>query len=242
MGQIPKVLKLGILQTDSVPVALKASFGDYPDMFQAMLSGAATDTVTTGVFNVVLGEFPDNIADYDGYLITGSRRSVYEHESWIEQLQEFVVALDKRKISLVGVCFGHQIIAQALGGDCRRAPVGWGVGVKEARILVNKSYMLPSLSSISILVFHQDQVMRLPDRAELIGSNDFCENSMFQIDSHILAIQGHPEFSKGYIEALLRSRREIIGEQVFVSGMASLERPTDKTAISQWIIRFLAGR
>ena len=125
-------MKIGILKTDAVREEWVSEHGEYPDMFAALL-GAADPALTFTTYDVRLGEYPAAIEDEDAYLITGSRHSVYDPLPWIAPLMDFVRELDQRRIKLVGICFGHQLIAEALGGSTRKAEQGWGVGLHRHR-------------------------------------------------------------------------------------------------------------
>ena len=130
-------------------------FGDYPDMFENVLREAATDNIEFSVYDVANGHYPDAVGECDGYIITGSRKSVYDDEAWIHRLREYVVELHETRTRLVGICFGHQIVATALGGNTEA--VGWAVGVHESQILIRQDFMQPYLKRISVLVSHRDR-------------------------------------------------------------------------------------
>ena len=184
----------------------------------------------------------DAIADCDGYVITGSKKSVYDDEPWIHRLHDYVVSLHNAKAKLVGICFGHQMVALALGGNTEASVKGWGVGVHISNIIVNKPYMQPASGALAAIVSHKDQVTDLPPGAELLATNEFCPNSMFQIQDHILTFQGHPEFCKSYSRALMDWRQEILGNEVHQAGVASLKNDIDGDVLAQWMIRFIAAK
>jgi len=116
-------VKLAILETGAPPAPLIARFGRYPAMFERLL-GAGFDHAS---YDVAAGELPARVEDHDGYLITGSPAGVYEPLEWIAPLLDFLRAA--RGAKLVGVCFGHQALAQALGGHVEKSERGWGVGL-----------------------------------------------------------------------------------------------------------------
>ena len=169
--------RIGILQADSVREEFQDAFGSYPGMFRSLLSQAAADAslpVDFAVFDVEHGEYPAEIDACDAYVITGSRESVYADLPWIATLSNYVRSLHAARKKTVGVCFGHQLVAQALGGQTRPADVGWGVGVHRMRILAEERWMQPPLPAVSLLSSHKDQVVKMPPGARLLGSNDFC--------------------------------------------------------------------
>ena len=126
-------MKLGILKTDAVRPEWVPEFGEYPDMFVALLE-QADPSLEFVVYDVEEGQYPDDIEEVDAYLITGSKSSVYDDKPWIARLMDFVQELDRRRKKLVGICFGHQLVAQALGGEAAKSPKGWGVGLAHASI------------------------------------------------------------------------------------------------------------
>tara|TARA_R110002073_G_scaffold1940_15_gene13635 strand:- start:5837 stop:6559 length:723 start_codon:yes stop_codon:yes gene_type:complete len=235
-------MKIGILKADSVLPQFQGEFGDYPDMFVARLSANSEQEVSFQTYDVEHLEYPADIDDCDGYVITGSKKSVYDDEPWIHQLEEYVRTLDRARKPLVGVCFGHQLVAQALGGQTRPADVGWGVGVHTSELVSEKDFMQPSLNQIRVLVSHKDQVTALPEGSERLASSEFCPNAMYQVGEHIFCLQGHPEFIKPYSESLMNLRREILGETLFEEGVESLEQPLDSDTLARWMLNFLQSR
>jgi len=232
-------MRIGILQADRVDEEPRERFGDYPAMFVDSLGPAAGDTEFE-FFDVQQGRYPDRVDDYDGYLITGSRAGAYDDDPWIDDLTAFVCEARTADVKVVGICFGHQLIAQALGGRVGPAPNGWGVGVHTWTIVRPEPWMSPPLSEFRLLASHRDQVEALPPGARLLAQSEFCPIAAYVADGCMLGIQGHPEFTKAYAEFLMDRRRDQIGP-AFEPGMRSLEQPIDTTAIANWIMAFLRG-
>jgi len=233
-------MKIGILQCDSVKSQFQAQFGNYPEMITALFQPWAP-AISFEVYDVVAGHYPSSIEACDAYITTGSKASVYDDEAWITVLQAFIVRLRASKIKLIAICFGHQLVAQAFGGKVSKSGKGWGVGVHMMQLEHIKAWMVPLQDACHLLVSHQDQVVSLPAGAELIAGSDFCPHAMFQLDESILTIQGHPEFSKPYAEALIGFRRELLGEPVYAAGINSLQLPTDERLIAQWMMEFISS-
>lgn len=233
-------MKLGILKTDTVRPEWSPEFGEYPDMFMALL--AREDASLEFVSYDVEGEvYPADIDEVDAYLITGSKFSVYEDQPWIAKLMDFVRELHARRKKLVGICFGHQIVAHALGGKTEKSPKGWGVGRHTHRFTRMPAWHDQGDAAFDILVSHQDQVVSNAPGAQVLASSDFCENAVVQIGDHILTFQGHPEFVPDYSREIMEFRRETIGEAVYEAGVASLEKDHQGQRVARWIVNFLAA-
>jgi GMP synthase-like glutamine amidotransferase len=240
-------MKIGILKADTVLDQFAAVFGEYPSMIEKVISLAAPDiksdfqpeSIACVTYDVENQQYPQNINECDAYIITGSKKSVYDDEPWIHRLRDFVVELDKTKTPTIGICFGHQMIAEALGGEAGAADVGWRVGVHKVQVQASADYMEPIIADFSLLYSHKDQVTVLPDGSRLLAGNSQCPNAMYQVGQHMLAVQGHPEFVKDYSRGLLAFRREQIGEKLYAAGVASLAEATDELLVVSWFIRFL---
>ena len=230
-------MNLGILLCDKVSEVFVADHGQYPEMFANLLR-PADSTLEFTVFDAEHGELPTDIHAVDAYLISGSRHGVNDDYPWIRKLEEFVCTLHASQKKLIGICFGHQLIAKALGGKVIKSPKGWGVGMSQNQIYQLKEWMRPSLNCFNLLVSHQDQVIELPTGAEILAGSDFCPNYMMQVGS-FFSVQGHPEFTKSYSRDLMVSREDSVNEIEFAKGMKSLELHEDDTIIAQWIVNFL---
>ena len=235
-------LHLGILQTDSVLEDLQPRFGDYPSMFKGLFR-AEDPTMNITTYNVQHA-LPDSL-DCDAYLITGCKLSVYDDLPWIRELAEFVRQAIAAKKKILGICFGHQLIAHFFGGEAGPAPVGWAVGVQTSDVVLNPRWMnavgVPP-SQLNLVSSHKDQVLKLPDGAEVFATSDFCEVSGFTMGNEVLTIQGHPELTTDYSQALMGVRRQLLGEEVYQAGIDSLQKNTDERLFTQWMLAFINDR
>ena len=234
-------MKLGILKTDAVRPEWVPEFGEYPDMFIALLGQADSD-LEFAVYDVEAGHYPADIDEVDAYLITGSKSGVYEDKPWISTLMDFVRELNRRQKKLVGICFGHQLVAHALGGKVEKSSKGWGMGLHTHQFKCAPAWHDQGDVNLNILVSHQDQVVTAPQNADVLASSEFCENAVCQIGDHILTFQGHPEFVPDYSREIMTFRRKLIGEEVYAAGLASLSGNHEGERVAQWILNFLRSR
>ncbi|NDR59116.1 type 1 glutamine amidotransferase [Aliiruegeria sabulilitoris] len=219
-------MRIGILMTGHAPEELVSEIGDYPSMFRSLLDGHGFEFQS---WAVVDGVFPNSIEDADGWLITGSRHGAYEDHPWIPPLEDFIRDVHASGRPLVGICFGHQVIAQALGGKVEKFAAGWSVGPTV--------YELDG-EQIALNAWHQDQVVELPEGATVIGSSDFCENAALLYGDTILTIQPHPEFNATVIGGLIRIRGNLLPAPIVERARETLETPTDNDGFGQRIASF----
>ncbi len=197
-------MKIGILQTGDAPEELLQQHGNYNNMFEQLL-GQKHDEFEFKVCRVIDGQMPGDARDCEGWLITGSKFSVYGRQPWIPALKDFIRKIVDAKIPLVGICFGHQIIAEALGGRVEKSDKGWGLGVDTYALTPGAP--IDKHKQITLNIFHQDQIVALPPGAEVFASSDFCEYAGLMIGDQILTIQAHPEFSLEINRRLLEVRK-----------------------------------
>ena len=220
-------MKIGILQAGHSADAIRPTLGDYDDMFHALLSGHG---FTFQTWNVVDMEFPASPADADGWLITGSRHGVYEDLPFIAPLERLIREIDTDGRPMIGVCFGHQIIAQALGGSVVKFAGGWSVGRTAYR---------DAEGSFTVNAWHQDQVVERPARAEVLASSEFCENAILRYGDTIWTIQAHPEFSAEVVRGLVEHRgKGVVPDALLQSALAASTEGTDRLRIGTHMAEF----
>ncbi len=231
-------MKIGMLEADNLAPEISQQFGRYSDMARALLQ-SLEPRLDFQTYSVINGEYPATSDECDAWVLTGSQAGAYDDDAWIRRLELYIRELAGQQKKLIGICFGHQLIAQALGGKVEKSARGWGVGVMTSEIFLHKDWMRPSQQRFSLLVSHQDQVIELPPGAERLAGNEFCPNSSYLLNDHILTFQGHPEFNVAYARLLMDKRRELIGEQRYQQALASLQQQTDHELIAAWMVNFI---
>ena len=204
-------MKIGILQTGRTPDEMRVKHGDYDDLFKRMLAGRGFDFDTYPVLDGIL---PGSVTDAQGWLITGSKFGAYEGHDWIAPLEEFLRQAFGAGVPIVGVCFGHQVLAQALGGKVEKFSGGWSVGPTD--------YVGTDGGAERVIAWHQDQVTQLPVGAEVIGSSAFCANAVLAYDTRALTLQPHPEFTADFMADLLEARRSVLPDHIAATAEARL--------------------
>ena len=233
------MIKIGIFQAGSVPEELSQKFPSYPEMIMNCFS-INKDEWKFDNFKIINNIFPENLKHYDGFIITGSAYGVYENISWINNLFRKINEIINLDIPLVGICFGHQAIAQAINGLVEKSSSGWGVGITPVEIYKHKPWFDDKKTSLKLIYSHQDQVIKLPKFAEILAGNDFCPISSFCIDDKVFTLQGHPEFSKKYAMELLKLRKNKIGFRKSKEAEISLDNDFHEGKIAiNWIRSFL---
>lgn len=207
-------MKIGILQTGRPPEQLVPAHGDYAQMFVRLLDGRG---FTFETFDVEYGIFPESVHAAGGWLITGSRHGVYEPHGWIPPLEDFIRACFDGNIPVVGICFGHQIMAQALGGKVEKFNGGWAVGKIE--------YAFRDHGPMQLMTWHQDQVIEPPAGAVCFAHTDFCRYAALSYGARGLSLQAHPEFDAAFMRGLLAARGEILPGNIKSEAIETLSGP-----------------
>ncbi|HYI47055.1 MAG TPA: type 1 glutamine amidotransferase [Allosphingosinicella sp.] len=224
-------MSLAILEAGRPPDALVAEHGRYPAMFERLLG------IEAASYDVAAGELPPDVGRHAAYLVSGSSAGVYEDLPWIAKLSTFLRAA-KGRARLVGICFGHQIMAEAFGGRVEKSARGWGVGLHNYPIVQREPWM-DDCPIVSAPASHQDQVVQPPPQADVIASSLFTPYAgLAWRDQPAISFQFHPEMSPAFAAALYESRRDRIPDAG--AAIASLAAPNDNKRIGEWISRFLS--
>jgi GMP synthase-like glutamine amidotransferase len=225
-------MKIAVLETGVPPEPLMEEFGSYPDMFADLL-GSGYDLET---FDVTAGDLPDPAA-HGAYMITGSPAGAYEPLPWIAPLMQFIRSA--RDSKMIGVCFGHQVMAQALGGEVIKSPKGWAAGLNRYQVLRPQPWTNGE-RKVAIPASHQDQVVVQPPNTAVVAASDFTPfAALAWEDRPAISFQFHPEFSPAYAKALIEKRYDKVNTPD--AAIASLDSPNDNQHVAAWMRRFLNG-
>jgi len=225
-------MRIAILETGTPPGDLAAKFGSYPSMFERLLAAPGRE------FTVIdaTGPLPEP-GGFDAYVITGSSAGAYDPLPWIEPLKALLRA-ERGRTPMVGVCFGHQVMAEAFGGRVIKSPEGRVIGLQTYDPAANAPWVHPA-RSFSIPASHGDQVVELPPDALWLAGNDFCPFAMLAYGEDAFSIQPHPEFEPAFAKALIEERWEAADAERNLKAIESLDRPNDRALVAIWIARFL---
>lgn len=232
-------VRVALLEADHVDPALRWVAGDYAEMFVRRFARHAPE-VCFERFDVVGGQPLPATGRHDAVLITGSRHGVGDGLPFVDALTDLVRRAVEADLPLVGVCFGHQLIAHALGGEVARWPQGWGVGVHDTTVHHTPWWMDPPVSRFRLLMSHQDQVVTPPPGATVLASTSHASVAAVQVGSAV-GFQGHPEFEPRYLDALMATRVERIGAGRIAEARATLADPTDHVVVTRWLAQALRG-
>jgi GMP synthase-like glutamine amidotransferase len=233
-------MKIGILNAID-PDSSKINWGGTPvDAYIRFFKRAGAPFEFVG-YNVAQGEFPDRPEACDGYIITGSPKGVYDDDQWIEQLAQFIRDSYQARKKLVGICFGHQILAHSLGGHAEKSEKGRGFGLKQFDVIKKRPWMDAQPDQCSLYFAHQDQVTTLPPEAELLGGNGFCPTVLYEIENQVLGIQGHPEFTLNIMQDIVGLLEGNMEPELLQTAVSSLNDTPDNDAVGHWIVNFFSG-
>ncbi len=223
-------MKIGLLVCDYI----QEGFPGYPELFGNLLP--EHELVN---YYVCDGVFPKSAHEHEAWIITGSKYSVYDDIEWINKLKVFIRDISKADKYCIGVCFGHQMLGEAMGGKVLKSPMGWCVGVHQFEVLEAASWMNPNQPKVNLLMSCQDQIQVLPPNSKVIAKAPRCPVGMIQIGNKMLGIQGHPEFTADYVKYLMEDRTNRIGEQTVKEGIQSLNMPKHSDIVGNWINDFI---
>ena len=231
--------KLCILENDDLAPEIAPVYTRYGAMFERLFRDAGASNWQFDVFHTPAQEYPNSFDSYDAVLLTGSKADSFSDEPWVVELRRRVTGLLEQKKKLLGICFGHQLIALCLGAKVGRAPQGWGVGRMSYDWHAADLPLAPEDKRMALLVSHRDQVLELPDNAVLLASNAHCPVAGYAVGEAVFCVQGHPEFVADYSAFLLNKRRAMLGEDLYANGVNSLSQGHDGRDVARMMIAFV---
>ena len=231
-------MKVCILENDDLDPAIAATYQGYAAMFVRLFRDAGADW-EFDILHTPSGQYPASFDDYGAVVLTGSKADSFSDEPWVLELRHRVTLLLEQKKKLLGICFGHQLIALCLGAKVGRAPQGWGVGRMAYDWQAQDLPLPPEHSQLALLASHQDQVLELPSGAALLASNSHCPVAAYTVGGDVFCVQGHPEFVEDYSAFLLGRRRERLGELSYTAALDSLELGHDGLQVARMMVAFV---
>ena len=228
------MMKIGILLVGRASEDLVDEYGTYAEMLIALIN-TEEQVFEFKTFNILDDEFPKDHLECDGWIVTGSPHGVYEEHSWIPTVSQLINNIYEANLPIFGVCFGHQLIAQALGGHVEKSEKGWGLGLHTYQVNNKTDYMSNLSEEVTLNICHQDQVLRPPQGATVYAKSEFCENAGFYIKDKVLTMQAHPEFLVDFTKALLTARRDVTIPKEFVDpALVGLNNNPDSAQSNQF--------
>jgi GMP synthase-like glutamine amidotransferase len=224
-------MKIGVLHCGHVPEVVAGKHGDFRAMFARLLDGQGFSFDSYDVCDM---KFPAGPELADGWLLTGSLHGAYEDIPFIAPLEDLIRDIHAAERPMVGICFGHQIIAQALGGRVEKFNGGWSVGRQE--------YRFDGHGVLALNAWHQDQVVERPEGARVVASSDFCENAALTY-GNILTVQPHPELDPPILGDFLRAKRDgsNVPAEMMDSAETRLRMPTHESTLARMIAAHFRG-
>jgi GMP synthase-like glutamine amidotransferase len=231
-------LRLAVLLTNNDTSPFAAHFPNDGQKVVQLLQPLRPDW-TYEVVSVKDGVLPESPEAFDGYVITGSPASVNDDSlPWVGPLLDFIRAVHAARQPLIGLCFGHQAVARALGGQVARSAAGWGLGSAPTHWSAFRPWMQPAQSTTTLMAAHNEQVTRMPEGAECLGGSDFCPIGSMQIGQHIWTTQFHPEMPLVFMQALLGFLADKLDADTLARAHASLANAADVPLYGQWMVQF----
>jgi GMP synthase-like glutamine amidotransferase len=233
------IKRIGLLMCGHVDPKSSHIAGDYPDLYRALLRDQPLELIR---YDLDEGRFPDSERECDGWICSPSRSSVYDDLPWIPDAAALHQRVIASEVPYVGICFGHQLLAQSLGVEVQRAEHGWNVGVHEYDIVTPQRWMVGDHSNVRLIASHQDQVMSLPGEATLLfrAADGSCPIAGMAIGDRAWTIQLHPEFVPELADHLLAGRVALIGSEKVAAARATLTQPLSQRRVAEWIGRFFS--
>ncbi|MEL6217493.1 MAG: hypothetical protein AAFR79_03355 [Pseudomonadota bacterium] len=236
-------MRIGILETGKVEGTLVPRHGDYPTIFSDLLRGG-DPSIETVAYDVLEGGLPPSAEACDAWLVTGSKHGVYDDLPWIAPLAAFLREARAVGRPIIGICFGHQIVAEAFGGRAEKSDRGWGVGVHRYAVTQRPDWMAEGAAETAFHAHHQDQVTAIPEDATVLAASAFCPYAMLAYGDpeapDAITIQPHPEFTAAYARDLVDLRSGAsLPEAIAAPARETFGQPVDGALFARWTAAYL---
>ena len=185
------------------------------------------------------GELPPEDAPLDGVVLTGSVASANDALTWVDALAERVRRWHVERVPMAGLCFGHQLIARALGGRVGPSPGGWRLGVATTRYAQAMPWMQPPREALTLFAAHGEQVLEPPPGATVLGGDAFAPVGACALGEHVFTTQYHPELPREFLQGVLREHAAEYAPDELERTRAALEQPVDAPLFLRWLAQFL---
>ncbi|MAE21279.1 MAG: hypothetical protein CMK92_02505 [Pseudomonas sp.] len=228
---------LGLLEADVLYDDLIDDYQSYGTMLAELLC-RLNPALTCQFYDIHNGELPEP-GSCDAYLVTGSKTGVYDEDPWLAPLAQWIEQAYARGERLLGICFGHQMLAHSLGGHAANSPKGWGVGHHTTVVQQRPLWLNDDTEAFQLIYSHRDQVESLPPGAHCLAGSTFCPLAAWYLSDKVLSFQGHPEFTAEYFTRLLERRREDVGNTLLDQALESIHQPNDSERIARWMLEFI---
>jgi len=193
-------------------------------------------------YRAYIGEFPESLKSCDGYVLSGSPASVNTKAGWIDRTLDYIRRLHDSRISMIGICFGHQAIAKALGGGVEFSPVGWNLGSVKVRFSSHTHWMRPQKDELRLYAVHNEQVVIPPKGSKNLGKTDTCPVASFSIGNHVFTTQHHPEMTGEFISDVVDHLSLELDTDIIHSAKTSLQYGDDNDCFAEWMANFLENK
>lgn len=234
-------MKVGLLICGDMPPAMHRGGITYPSLLKDWLSKDMPAATVYKPFRTFAGKLPPRVNACDCYFVSGSRASLLDNEPWMKDLCNFLLVAAKAQVPVVGLCFGHQILAQALGGRVGRTK-HWVAGVQQWRVIREEGWMRDCGKRLTLPALYHDQVVKLPPRSVRVAASETCPNGVFRIANHTIGLQGHPEFTPTVMRKLLKARATDLGPELVATALTSLDTPNHSNDMARWCANFVTAR
>ncbi|KAG8161937.1 hypothetical protein KVR01_007702 [Diaporthe batatas] len=247
-------IRLAILEADEPLPSVVERLGRFGAIFTSMFEAACKSQdppqtlgsqLTLTAHDVVSGDsttaYPDP-KEIDAVLVTGSRYSAYDDYDWVLRLTDFIrrLLLTDSHVRVIGVCFGHQIIARALGATVAPSPWGWELSLTEIQ-LTETGKAVFGTGKLEVYQTHRDMVVEYPPTVMPLAQSRHCPTQAMYIPGRLFTVQGHPEFPQFMMAEMLRAHHQsgIILDGPFDDAMKRALGQHDGIVIAQAFLRFL---